>query len=396
MAHTYSVRWDPQSTAQQIPQEGELVMLSFAMDTINFPHGPRSTYCPTAHPSQISCSCTPLLTTPGKGWHYALVIFAWRDDVKKETMVIFLPVVSYSNRPKVFTGAAWNADTWMRNNTNEVQKLYHLPVPATGWTPPPNPHPMAPTVAFTNWMNNRPSWIAVANATLKLADTDQWLRHPSGPVMISGGAAALTRLRNFKDGIIPTKLAELQSRNLSYRPAVYYLEIPDFHATHAVVINSLYNEAAPAPPTSTADHLDDAVPCEWADRFDPFKARRTVEDWILSLRPTASRELSAEMDAVDAESLAQLPDIAATSQTKNVSAYCVTGLSCGAAAGVMPPSDRGHPMNPQSKVIRVPENVRSSGLPADNNHQVWQFNSVTGEATPDLVRKRPDHSQHVG
>ncbi|KAA8892701.1 hypothetical protein FN846DRAFT_915005, partial [Sphaerosporella brunnea] len=222
MVHTYSVRWDPQSTAQQIPQEGELVMSSIAMDTINFPHGPRSTYCPTGHPSQMSCSCTPLLTTPGKGWHYALVIFAWRDEAKKDTMVIFLPVVSYSNRPKGFTGTAWNADTWMRNNTNEVQKLYHLPVPATGWTPPPNPHPMAPAVAFTNWVNNRPSWIAVANSTLKLADTDQWLRHPSGPVMIRGGAAALTRLRNFKDGVIPTKLAELQSRSFAYRPAAYY------------------------------------------------------------------------------------------------------------------------------------------------------------------------------
>ncbi|KAA8892605.1 hypothetical protein FN846DRAFT_896701, partial [Sphaerosporella brunnea] len=63
-------------------------------------------------------------------------------------------------------------------------------------------------------------------------------------------------------------------------------------------------------PPSTADHLDDTVPCEWADKFDPLKARRIVEDWILSLRPTPSRELAAEMDAGDAESLAQLPEIA--------------------------------------------------------------------------------------
>ncbi|KAA8893122.1 hypothetical protein FN846DRAFT_896258 [Sphaerosporella brunnea] len=173
MVHTYSVRWDPQSTAQQIPQEGELVMSFIATDTINFPHGPRPTYCPMGHPSQMSCSCTPLLATPGKGWHYALVIFAWRDEAKKETMVIFLAVVSYSNQPKGLTGTAWDADTWMHNNTNEVQKLYHLPVPATGWTPPPTPHPMAPAVAFTNWVYRRPSWIAVANSTLKLAETDR-------------------------------------------------------------------------------------------------------------------------------------------------------------------------------------------------------------------------------
>ncbi|KAA8912110.1 hypothetical protein FN846DRAFT_903853 [Sphaerosporella brunnea] len=159
---------------------------------------------------------------------------------------------------------------------------------AAGWTPPLNPHPMAPTVAFTNWVNNRPSWIAVTNSTLKLPDTDQ---------------AAQLQGRHHPDETGRAALAQ---------PCVpvYDLDIPDFHATHAVVINSLYKEAVPAPPTSMADHLDGAVSCEWAGRVDPLKARRIVEDWILSLRPTASHELTTEMDAADAESLAQLPDIA--------------------------------------------------------------------------------------
>ncbi|KAA8897242.1 hypothetical protein FN846DRAFT_993182 [Sphaerosporella brunnea] len=308
MPATPSVRWVSHSydTTQQVPEVGELVMLAFPAQTINFPYGPRSTYAPSR---QMSSAYGQLVTTTGSRFHYALVLFAMRNSTNGRTLITFLPVMSYSNRPQGFRGNAWDADAWMRDHASDLQKMYHLPIPAAGWTPPPNPHPLAPVVAFNNWLNNRPSWIAVTVSTFDLKDSDAWLRHPHGPIKLSGGHSRLLELHYFKDSVLPAEIADLQSRNLAQRPTVFYVELPDFHATHAMVISSLDGGSFASPPGSSGP---EAMPVEWADRFDPWKAMQKVQDWRLSLQPSKIPEVShIQMDDVDCErgKFLMLPEI---------------------------------------------------------------------------------------
>ncbi|KAA8895404.1 hypothetical protein FN846DRAFT_911812 [Sphaerosporella brunnea] len=139
-------------TTQQVPEVGELVMLAFPAPTINFPYGPRSTYAPSR---QVSSAGSQLVTTTGTRFHYVLVQFAMRNSTNERTLITILPVMSYSNGPPGFCGIAWDADAWMRDHASDLQKMYHLPMPAEGWTPPQNSHPLAPVVSFNNWINNR-------------------------------------------------------------------------------------------------------------------------------------------------------------------------------------------------------------------------------------------------
>ncbi|KAA8912636.1 hypothetical protein FN846DRAFT_903385 [Sphaerosporella brunnea] len=292
-------------TAQQLPQVGELVMLSFSVLEINFPHGPRSAYCPSLHPSQASCACSPTLIAEGKGWHLVLVTFVARYDHRKETLVTFLPIVSYSRRPKGFSRPTWNADSWMRHDATEVQKLYHLPIPATGWCPPPNPHPGAPSIGFTNWINNRPAWLAVAGSTVRIKDSEEWLRHPNGPIMLSGGLNAVFAIRDFKDSVLPDEMVRIQTRGVAHQPAVFYVEIPDSFDNYAIVFNSVHDKSPPPRPGPSGPD-EDCIPDDWLNTFDPVKAGQTVLDWCASL----GEDIGVAADNGDTGELSMLQEIA--------------------------------------------------------------------------------------
>ena len=46
-----------------------------------------------------------------------------------------MPILSYTTGPRGFTGP-WDPSKWMAIAT-ELSRLYHIPVPAAGWTPRP-------------------------------------------------------------------------------------------------------------------------------------------------------------------------------------------------------------------------------------------------------------------
>ncbi|KAA8914029.1 hypothetical protein FN846DRAFT_886167 [Sphaerosporella brunnea] len=264
-----SIRWIHHcfATAQQLPQVGELVMLSFSAQQIKFPHGPRSTYCPSVHASHARSACSATLTAGEKRWHLALVTFVTRYDHREQTLVSFLPIVSYSERPAGFSAPTWNADTWMRNDATEVQKLYHLPIPASRWCPQPNPHPHAPAIAFTDWINDRPSWLAVASSTVFMSDSDETSERAHNDMRRAergDGHPGLQRLRPASGNM-------------------FYVEIPDSFDAHAVVFNSACDEDLPPPLPGSSGPDDDCIPDDWLRTFDPGKARQAVADWCASL-----------------------------------------------------------------------------------------------------------------
>ena len=54
-------------------------------------------------------------------------------------------------------------------NATELSRLYHFPVPAAGWKPPPNPSLEAPKMAFDrDWVNSRPSWLLMTKTEVDL------------------------------------------------------------------------------------------------------------------------------------------------------------------------------------------------------------------------------------
>jgi len=159
---------------QILPQPGELIRLRYEMANLDFYHGPRSVIA-----SSVATSCLPQGSPGprasyrgrrGTAFHYVLVGAAFRE-LDGSVRIGFYPIVSYSCRPKGWV-ESWNALDWMENASDAV-KLHHIPIPANDWNPEPHPAFGSNRLAFQNWKNNRPAWLAVHMHTHTIAKTEE-------------------------------------------------------------------------------------------------------------------------------------------------------------------------------------------------------------------------------
>ncbi|KAG8918076.1 hypothetical protein FRC02_002673 [Tulasnella sp. 418] len=116
--------------------------------------------------------------------HLVLVLSVEPDTHKKIIRIDYMPIVSHHEPYEGFTGE-WVAEEWMAEQA-EAFRLYNLPIPFIGWTPPSPPSSLVPVLSFGSWMNDRASWLAMVSQNHELAETDKWERHPDGPVMLDG------------------------------------------------------------------------------------------------------------------------------------------------------------------------------------------------------------------
>jgi hypothetical protein len=56
---------------------------------------------------------------------------------------------------------------------SDVVKLHHIPIPANGWDPASYPAFGTIRLAFQNWKNSRPAWLAVHMHTHTIAKEEE-------------------------------------------------------------------------------------------------------------------------------------------------------------------------------------------------------------------------------
>ena len=151
------------------PLINEIILFRYPVSSLDFFLGPGS-HLTTSINSSHACTVGSALSTGMKKketLHYAWVADVKHDQQNKKFMLSLMPILSYTTRPRGFRGP-WDSSEWMANAT-ELSRLYHIPVPAAGWTPPPNPSPEAPTMSFDRgWVNSRPSWLLMTTIKVDL------------------------------------------------------------------------------------------------------------------------------------------------------------------------------------------------------------------------------------
>lgn len=157
-----------------IPVVGELINFRYRFGSIDFPHGSASEGTMGTNPSVAR-------RQKKMPFHHALVSSVLVTQAG-DLLVVFFPVVSYSNPPPGFIGTDWDAAAWMLAQPPQTT-FRPLPIPATGWSPAPPTLWGTSPLNFGRWTNDRPAWLTIhaAHRTIPGSDEVSSLR----PILLS-------------------------------------------------------------------------------------------------------------------------------------------------------------------------------------------------------------------
>ena len=131
-----------------MPLTGEVIGIKFPAEAVDFTYGPVSTFTPSRNNLVAWASDSSEESELAKDvFHFALVTYVEYYPEAEKISLTVMSIVFYSSTPDGFAGT-WNAYEWMCHQATDIQRLYHLPVPAIGCTPSHHRHANAPTLSF--------------------------------------------------------------------------------------------------------------------------------------------------------------------------------------------------------------------------------------------------------
>lgn len=155
-------------THQAIPLKGEIILLRYPVSEIPFVYGPApSALAISAYQSGAVSEITAASLEDRVELRRVLILGVAHDRGSRLIDLEFMPIMAYTSCPHWYRDeVAWDADHWMTHVATDVERLHHLPVPATGWSPA-----SALELSFGGWVNSRKAWVAMVPVTHEIPET---------------------------------------------------------------------------------------------------------------------------------------------------------------------------------------------------------------------------------